>query len=84
MNRFSRILEIRERLKRKKPCIGTWIQIPSPTTIELLSSLNYFWIAIDQEHGNISYQSLPNLLRAIEINEKLALVRLAEANSQKL
>ncbi len=73
--------ELRLSIKKNKPSIGTWMQIPSPEVAEILSSMNcYDWIVIDLEHGSFSRNELPSIIRAIEINKVLPFVRLQSIN----
>ena len=61
------IEELRLSIKKNKPSIGTWMQIPSPEVAEILSATNsYEWIVIDLEHGSFSRNELPSIIRAIE------------------
>ena len=71
------IKELRSSIKKNKPSIGTWMQIPSPDIAEILSAANsYDWIVIDMEHGSFSRNNLSSIVRAIEINSVLPFVRL--------
>lgn len=57
------------------PSIGTWITIPHPTIVELLSSFNFDWLCIDLEHSPISYLELQNAIQIIQAKGKKAYVR---------
>ena len=74
------INKFRKNLKKGKALIGGWMQIANPNIAEIMSSADYSWIAFDLEHGSFSIGDLPNLLRAVELNKKLALVRLPNKN----
>jgi len=76
MNKTDAINALRKRLKEGLPSLGSWIQIPHPSIAEIMGKAGYDWIAIDMEHGNISNESLPDLIRAIELGDTLPLVRL--------
>ncbi len=73
---IKNIKKFRKSLKNKKPLIGGWMQIPDSNIAEIMSSSNYDWVAIDMEHGVFSIDKLPDVFRAIELNDKLPLVRL--------
>ena len=77
MNRLEKIHMIRQCLKKGKPSIGSWIQIPHPSVAEIMGQAGYDWVAIDLEHGSIGTQQLPDLFRALELGGTLPLVRLA-------
>ena len=64
MDKLRKKNEIRKKLKNKKPSIGSWLQFNNSDIAELIGSSGYDWVAIDMEHGSISYQDLTNLSRA--------------------
>ena len=74
------IKKFRKDLKKGKALIGGWIQVSNSNIAEIMSSANYSWIAFDLEHGSFSVGDLPDLFRSVEINKKLALVRLPNKN----
>ena len=80
MDRKVEIKKFRSKLKEGKPSIGSWIQIPHPSIAEIMGNSNFDWIALDMEHGQISYAQLPDLLRSIELGNTLGFVRILENN----
>ena len=70
------IKKFRKDLKQGKTLIGGWIQISNSNIAEIMSNAHYSWIGFDMEHGSFSIGDLPDLFRSVEINNKLALVRL--------
>lgn len=77
MNKKEAIRSLRKKLKQGTPSLGSWMQIPHASIAEILGKAGYDWITIDMEHGNISRESLPDLIRAIELGDTLPLVRLS-------
>jgi 2-dehydro-3-deoxyglucarate aldolase len=71
--------DIRARLRRGEPTVGTWLQIPSPDVAEIIGHLGYDWAALDMEHGSFSRACLPDMFRALERWGTLPFVRLPEA-----
>ena len=61
--------------------IGTWQQIPNTSISEILANSGYDWIAVDLEHGAINISQLPDICRAILMNEVLPLARISSPNS---
>lgn len=57
---------------------GTWIQIASPTVVEVLAAEGFDWIAFDMEHGEITVDHLPALFRPLERSQVKALVRVRQ------
>ena len=76
MRRLKAIQNIRKKLRKQEPSIGSWIQIPHPSIAEILGQAGYDWVAIDMEHGSVSPHQLPDLFRALELGRTLPLVRL--------
>ena len=52
------------------------MQLNSPEIAEISNS-QFEWIALDMEHGNIDINDITNLFRAIELHNKLPIVRLS-------
>lgn len=75
--RFDRITALRAKLRAGQPSVGSWLQIPSPDVAELVASGGFDWVAIDTEHGAVSRHQLPDLMRAIELQGALPLVRVS-------
>jgi len=47
MNRLKKTLEIRNKLKKNTPSIGSWIQIPNGSIAEIMGQMGYDWVAVD-------------------------------------
>lgn len=62
------------------PLVGTWATIPAPAAAELLAGIGYDFVAFDQEHTPISYETMENMLRAVDAapGETESLVRVAD------
>ncbi len=71
--------KLQKKIKSGKLSIGTWMQISSSDIAEILSSDIYEWIVLDLEHGSFSLNELPNIFRAIELNEKVPFVRMKDS-----
>ena len=79
-NTEKNIKKFRKNLRSGKPLIGGWVQISNSNITELLSDAPYDWIAFDMEHGSFSSGDFPDLFRAVELKNKLPLVRLPNKN----
>lgn len=77
MNRLEKIQQIRDTMKQGKATIGSWMQIGNASVAEIMGSAGYDWIAVDMEHGSMSTSQLPDIFRALELNNTLPLVRLS-------
>jgi len=48
------------------PCIGTWITLPSPETVDVICSAGVDFVVIDSEHAPISYETAQLMVMACE------------------
>ena len=80
--RLKKINQIRRKLQKKEPSIGTWQQIPNASISEILGLAGYDWVAVDLEHGSISVNQLPSLFRSIELGGTLPLARISESKTK--
>mgnify|MGYP001252867599 CR=1 FL=1 len=83
INNSTKLLKIKKKLFNNDVSIGTWLQIPSCDTAEIMSNAQYDWIAIDLEHGPISLSEFNNLCRAIEHGDALPIARLSESTEKR-
>ena len=60
------IHDIRAKLAKDEPTIGTWLQLPSSDVAELMARAGYDWVAVDMEHGSFGRTGLPDIFRAIQ------------------
>tara|TARA_Y100000768_G_scaffold388939_1_gene388987 strand:- start:3488 stop:4261 length:774 start_codon:yes stop_codon:yes gene_type:complete len=78
-----KLLELRRKIKSKYS-LGAWMQTCEPIIAEIFSKRKFDWVALDLEHGIFDVNKLQNIFRAIEINEKLPFVRLANHDTKFL
>jgi len=71
---------LKEKLKKNQVSYGTWIQIPSPVSAEILSSSNFpfDWICVDLEHGIIDLEMMTNIFRSITNRVPIARIPINE------
>ena len=72
--------DIRARLRRGEPTVGTWLQLPCPDAAEIVARMGYEWAAVDLEHGSFTRAMLPDMFRALERWGTIPFARLAEAD----
>jgi 2-dehydro-3-deoxyglucarate aldolase len=80
MDRLKAIDKIRRKLSSNIVTLGSWIQLADSSIAEIMGNSGYDWVAIDQEHGSINFNQLPDLFRALELGGTLPLVRLARGH----
>lgn len=69
---------LKKKLKNNKLTIGSWIMINSPISVEVMALAGFEWLVIDIEHTSIDLQMTENLIRTIQSNNMLALVRVSK------
>lgn len=80
MDRTAAIEGLRSMLRSGGTTVGSWVQIPHPSSAEIMGQAGYDWVAIDLEHGSIAVHQLPDLCRALELGGTLPLARLAQGH----
>lgn len=83
-NKVEHIKKIREKLKKGKASIGSWMQIPHPSVAEIMGDAGFDWVAVDMEHGSMSLHQLPDIFRALELGSTLPLVRVPNSHAKYL
>lgn len=76
--------KLKKKIKNNKLSIGTWMQIPSADIAEILSGDYFEWLVLDLEHGSYNLNELPDIFRAIELNEKVPFVRMKNTECSDL
>ena len=71
----------REKLKKGKTVLGSWVTLGHPLIPEILSHAGFDWLAVDLEHSSIDLTQLLPLLISIEANHMVPFVRVGELNS---
>ena len=74
------IHDIRAKLAKDEPTIGTWLQLPSADVAELMARAGYDWVAVDMEHGSFGRTGLPDIFRAIQCGGAAPFARLPVAS----
>jgi len=82
MEHKTLLKKINNKLKNNNFTIGSWIQIPSSETSEIMSFSGYDWLAVDMEHGAIGKEQLTQICRSIEKGNTLPLVRVSESSAR--
>lgn len=69
--------EIREKLERGEPTIGSWLSMAHESIAEILADAGYDWVVIETEHTAIDVSEVLRLVMAIQGQGSIPLVRLA-------
>ena len=68
---------IKDKLRRNKPSMGTWMSMAHPSIAEILAMAGYDWVVVETEHTAIDVSEVLRLIIAIEQRGAVPLVRLA-------
>jgi 2-keto-3-deoxy-L-rhamnonate aldolase RhmA len=61
---FNKPISFREKLKLKKPLIGTLLTLPTTAVSEVISGLGFDYLWIDMEHAPLSLEQVQTLLQS--------------------
>lgn len=67
-----------QRKGRKEPVIGTWAQTKSPEFCEIAARAGFNFIIIDMEHGSFGIEGAVEMIRAVEANGAVPIVRVPD------
>ena len=70
--------DIKAALKQGQLLIGSFFRLPSPDLVEIFGEAGFDFIIIDQEHGPVSPETTSNLVRACDLVEMAAIVRIPD------
>jgi 2-keto-3-deoxy-L-rhamnonate aldolase RhmA len=68
---------VKRLLREDRPAIGHWISLPCPAVAEVMSLYEPDWLVVDTEHGPAGWETVEDLLRAMQGTEVTPLVRVA-------
>lgn len=71
-------LSLKDKLSLNVPSVGSWVTIGHTSIIEIMSSANFDWLAIDMEHSTITIDIIQDLIIACKSRNKDVLVRVGK------
>jgi len=71
-------MNLKQKLKNNELTIGSWIMMGSPMSVEVMALAGFEWLVIDLEHTSIDLSATENLIRAIQLKNIKALVRVSK------
>jgi 4-hydroxy-2-oxoheptanedioate aldolase len=66
---------LKQKLQAGQPAFGVMCTFPSPQVVEMLGSLGFDWILLDNEHGSITVDTAEACIMAAEITGMAPIVR---------
>ena len=73
-------LSLRNKLKKNKLTLGSWITLSHSSIAEIMSKLDFDWLTLDMEHSAITLSDAQKLIQTIELSGVTPLVRVGENN----
>lgn len=71
-------------LKAGKSLMGTFLKIPTSHTIEILGSIGFDFVVIDEEHGPLDRERIDQLILAARASGIAPLVRVSESSASHI
>src|SRR5262245_61982245 len=68
----------RQRLRSGEFILGTFVEIASPSLVEIMAHGGFDFAIIDREHGSIDLETAENMIRAAHASGIAPIVRVAE------
>ena len=56
---------LKEKLEQNQSVIGTFVQMGHPDITEMMVGLGFDWLLLDAEHGPLSYETMQNMMQAM-------------------
>lgn len=77
---MTKQLSLKDKLKRSKVTIGSWITLGHPAIAEIMAKAGFDWLTVDMEHSAITLHQAQQLVQVIELAGCVPLVRVGENN----
>jgi 2-keto-3-deoxy-L-rhamnonate aldolase RhmA len=75
---------LKQKLLDKEFVIGSWITLAHPAIAEIMAVSGFDWLAVDLEHSVITIREAEEMIRVIDLNGVVPLVRLTSNKSDQI
>ena len=75
---------VRSLIDSKKPFIGTFMQFPSVELTEMFAYTGFDFLIMDMEHGLIDHKDVLEMVRACELHDTAAMIRVPNVDEEKI
>jgi 4-hydroxy-2-oxoheptanedioate aldolase len=75
---------LKQKFENNKTAFGPFLKITDPAVIEIAALAGFDFAIIDMEHGPIGYESAQNLVRAAQLHNMAAVIRVPENNEPQI
>ncbi|MFH0753287.1 MAG: aldolase/citrate lyase family protein [Candidatus Omnitrophota bacterium] len=72
---------LKQKIDAGQVVMGSWLTIDSEIVAEIMSRMGFDWLTIDIEHSAIDMEMTQRLVRTVELNGCVPLVRVGENNA---
>ncbi len=79
-----RINKVKEKLRRGRPTIGSWLTLGSLHAARVLARSGFDWLALDVEHAPYDWREIASLLGAIADANCVPLVRVPDSSHSSI
>ena len=69
---------VKRKLSAGTPSVGSWLNLGSPISAELIAALGFDWLCVDMEHGQIDLSTMAAMFTAIGRYPVAPLARIPE------
>lgn len=76
--------EFRSRLKKREQMLGTFLKMPTTQTIELLATVGYDFVVIDQEHAPLGREITDIMILACHASNITPVVRVGDPSDHNI
>lgn len=79
-----RVNALKEKLKQGKRVFGTWSMLPSAGVSNVIAQSGLDFVIIDMEHGSMSFETMEQMVKSIEIENCQPIIRVADKSEQTI
>jgi len=68
---------VRREIAAGGPSFGSWCNLPTSLSAETIASAGFAWVAVDLQHGGVTFNHLAGMTQAIELGGAVPVVRVS-------
>jgi 4-hydroxy-2-oxoheptanedioate aldolase len=72
--------DFKKAIREGKVVLGTWAQMNSPESVEIIGKAGFDFVVIDTEHGYFGLETAENLVRAADASGVVPIIRVSHKN----
>ena len=75
---------LKQKLNEGKTTIGPFVGLPSPGIVETMGWMGFDFVVVDCEHGPMDYETAEHMIRAAELSNTTAILRIGLNEQQNI